>query len=68
MDYHFRRECPRCGEEAGWTGRIEEWEGRMAAELACPHCQYVFIHVSAAWERELTMYPPTTFVPGREAP
>lgn len=67
LDYRYARECPRCGTEAGWTGRTEPWEGRPALELACPHCGYLFIHWSGRWEAEFQSAPPE-WVRGRDVP
>lgn len=42
LDFEYRRECPQCGEWAGWTGRIEDLTlgGRTdkAMIMRCPRC------------------------------
>ena len=36
LDYHFTRECPRCVDEDGWMGKINQWRGEPVIELGRP--------------------------------
>lgn len=65
LDYHFARECPRCGDEAGRTGGINEWEGERVIELGCPDCGYVHDVRNVRWAEELSKANAPTFTPGR---
>jgi predicted RNA-binding Zn-ribbon protein involved in translation (DUF1610 family) len=68
LDYHFALECPRCGDEAGWTGKINIWQGGRVVELGCPNCGYVHDVRSARWLQELDKADGPKFTPGRDAP
>jgi hypothetical protein len=67
LDFHFTRDCPRCGRDAGWTGAVNTWKGERVLELACPACDYVFDVFKAPWLRELEADPPVSFKAGRTA-
>jgi len=64
LDYRFARDCPRCGETAGWNGGTSTIDDLPMLELSCPNCGYDFAHFSGRWHKLLKSPRPPTFTAG----
>jgi hypothetical protein len=64
LDWLYARECPQCGERAGWTGQTEDVGGDVALIMRCPTCSNEFNWASGALQADLRASPPV-FRPGR---
>lgn len=66
LDWLYSKECPQCGERAGWSGQTEEACGDVALIMRCPSCRNKFNWASGALQVELRANPPV-FRPGRSS-
>ncbi len=64
LDWLYARECPQCGEQAGWSGQTQEVWGDVALIMRCPCCSNEFNWASGALQADLRASPPV-FRPGR---
>ena len=64
LDWIYAKECPQCGERAGWSGQTEEVWGDVALVMCCPSCRNEFNWASGALQADLRARPPV-FRPGR---
>jgi endogenous inhibitor of DNA gyrase (YacG/DUF329 family) len=64
LDWLYARECPQCGEQAGWTGQTEEVWDDVALIMQCPSCRNEFNWASGALQADLRARPPV-YRPGR---
>jgi predicted RNA-binding Zn-ribbon protein involved in translation (DUF1610 family) len=64
LDWLYAKECPQCGERAGWSGQTEEVWGDVALIMRCPSCRNEFNWASGALQADLRAKPPV-FHPGR---
>ena len=68
FDYHFTRQCPRCGDEAGWTGKTNQWRGEPVIELGRPNCSCVRCVFNIHWTEESSKVDAPTLHPGALPP
>lgn len=50
----YKSECPACGSNAVWTGKVTDDAGFVLLEMACTSCNNTFDERNPDWQADFT--------------
>ncbi len=63
LDMTYKKDCVRCGHDAGWSGKIEKHGRDIHMIYFCTQCQLDYSSMDGSLQRQLKKNPPV-FRPG----